>query len=73
MFGSGAAIGMVHIIMLNRHKTILRDLIPARAAFCVVAVGTSSLRAAAFLFAAAATPTTATTTAVFGWFVFHSS
>ena len=73
MFGSGAAIGMVQIIMLNRHKTILRDLIPARAAFCVVAVGATAHRAAAFLFATTTTPTAATTTAVFGWFVFHSS
>ena len=74
MCGNGVAIGTVLIIMLIRRKLTLKDLLPARTAFCVVAVGTTALRSAAFLFATATTPTAATTSAaVFGWFVFHSS
>ena len=69
MFGSGAAIGTDLIIMLIHRKQIQKVLLQARSAFCVVAVGSASHWAAAFLVATTATPTTATTSSVFGWFV----
>ena len=69
MFLSGAAIGTDLIIMLIHHKQIQKVLLPARPAFCVVAVGSATLRPAAFLVAASTPPAAAAATAVFGWFV----
>ena len=72
MFGSGAAIGTA--IIAVRHKTTLMGhQSEARSAFCVVAVGTTSHRVAAFLTATKVLLTIAATAADFGWFVPFSS
>ena len=69
MFGSGAAIVMA--ITAVAAKQILRDLQQARTVFCVAAVGPPMPGTAGRRIAAATVPTTATTSAVFVWFLSH--
>jgi hypothetical protein len=68
MYGNGAAIG----IKIIRAVQVLA-ITPARAVFCVGAVGATTPGAAVSRIATSAAPAAVATTTVFGWFLSHDS
>ena len=66
MFGNGAAIGTVIIIMLTRHKTTLKALLRVVRVFCAAARGTTTTTASALPTATTTIRAPATTPSVSG-------